>query len=564
MKTTFYKIGVKLFLWLILAPAIYGQMSFKDVTEESGINHQFKVFEGMFGGGICVFDLNKDGFEDLFITSGMNDDCLYLNHGDGTFTNVYEGSGLEITRHYVTQGAAGADVNRDGWVDLFITTITSKDSVKAIPREKNLLFLNNGDNTFSDATAQYRLDNLYSFSTGASFGDFNADGFPDLYVGNYFLEHDGPLSEINDATIVNASRRAKDYLLLNVNGKYFRNVYEDYGLSHEGFGFGAVFTDFDNDGDQDLFVNNDFGYKAKPNYLLRNEYPKKKFSYVEEEFGMDLRINAMASAVGDYDNNGFMDYFVTNIKFNNFMVAGDPPTIQYKDRARELGMSIFTISWGANWADFDHDKDLDLYVANGDLNPNCTPMGNFLFVNDGVGFSDQSLALEVKDYGIGRGSVIFDLENDGDMDILFVNQEPLKEYPVESFSRLYRNDNASGNWLQISLVGTLSDPLGIGSRIRVVADDVSMIREVDGGSSSHISQNSTIAHFGLGESEMVDSVIVSWSGKEEQVLTNIQSNQRISIVQEEKLRSRKPTYVAFMSFGFLLLVIAMIRIFRKT
>ena len=170
----------------------------------------------------------------------------------------------------------------------------------------------------------------------------------------------------------------------------------------------------------------------------------------------------------------------------------------------------------------------------------------------------------VKDDGIGRGSVIFDMENDGDMDILLINQEPLKEYPVESTSRLYRNDNEQGNWLQVALRGSISESLGIGSRIRVVADGISMIREVDGGSSSHISQNSTIAHFGVGEAEVVDSVVISWSSKDKQVLTNVDVNQRLTILQkEEEKRSRRPVYIALISFGFLLVMFAVIRLLKK-
>jgi hypothetical protein len=111
----------------------FAQGGFTDVTNTAGIDHQFKVYEGLFGGGVCVFDLNEDGFEDLFLTSGMSEDRLYLNNGDGTFKNIYEGSGLELTRHYVSQGVNCADVNRDGWVDLYITTLTTKDSIKTIP-----------------------------------------------------------------------------------------------------------------------------------------------------------------------------------------------------------------------------------------------------------------------------------------------------------------------------------------------------------------------------------------------------------------------------------------------
>ena len=106
---------------------IMGQSKFTDVTREAGITHQFQVLEGMFGGGACVFDFDNDGFEDVFITSGMKEDVLYKNNGDGTFKNVYVGSGLETSRGFVTQGAVSADVNRDGFRDLLITTITTKN-----------------------------------------------------------------------------------------------------------------------------------------------------------------------------------------------------------------------------------------------------------------------------------------------------------------------------------------------------------------------------------------------------------------------------------------------------
>ncbi len=543
--------------------ALQAQIRFADATQAAGINHQFQVYEGMFGGGACVFDLNNDGYEDLYLTSGMNDDQLLLNQKNGTFKNIFEGSGLELTKKFVTQGVAGADVNRDGWVDLFITTINTKDNPQEIPRAENLFFLNTGNNTFRDATAEYGIERLYSFSTGASFGDFNADGFPDLYVGNYFLEYDGPLTEINDATIVNASKTAEGYLLLNKEGKHFKDVYEDYGLTHRGFGFGGVFTDFDNDGDQDLLVNHDFGYKAKPNYLLRNNYPDKSMSYMEKEMGMDLRINAMAAAVGDYDNNGWLDYFVTNIKFNRFMVSegGGKP---YRDLAQALGTSMFTISWGANFADFDQDGDLDLFVANGDLNPNCVPMGDYLFENTGGKFQDIGRAAGVNDYGLGRGSVIFDLENDGDMDLLVINQKAVKDYPMPSVTKLFRNDSTHGNWLKVALLGMDAEKHGIGSRVKIVVNgDTRMIREIDGGGSSHLSQNSTIAHFGVGNAGSIDSVIVTWTGGKRQVLINQPVNRLLTITQlVEVKRERGLVFYIGLSIAILGVVLLITRKMR--
>lgn len=516
-----------------LSALLPAQTQFTDVTDTAGVRHQFKVLEGMFGGGACVLDFNADGFEDVYVTGGTNDDQLLRNNGDGTMTDVFAGSGLELTRRFVTQGVSGADVNRDGHVDLFVTTITARDSARTIPRARNLLFLAKGDGTFEDATDAWGLTDLYSFSTGGHFGDFNADGWPDLFVGNYFIEYEGKLNLISDATIVGANQTAHDYLLLNDGGKGFVDVSEDYGVDHRGFGFGGVFTDFDNDGDQDLIVNNDFGYKAIPSLVYRNNYPRKSFSDVSEELDLDLKINAMGAAVGDYNADGFLDYYMTNIRFNHFMASqgeGKP----FENLTKPLGMYVLAISWGANFADYDHDGDLDLYVSNGDLNPNCVPMGNFYFDNVGGKFQDIGRLSGAGDYGIGRGSVTFDLENDGDLDLLVVCQEAvLPNYPVESVTRLFRNDGATGNWLKVVLRGKDAERNGLGSRVTVFSQGRRMIREVDGGGSSHLSQNSTITHFGLGAATIVDSVLVTWAGGKEQLLTGQAVNQLLTIEEME-------------------------------
>ena len=526
-------VSYSILFFLFLSSSIFGQQGFTDVTEEAGIAHQFHVYEGTFGGGVTVFDMNNDGFEDLFITSGTAKDALYLNNGDGTFSDIYEDSGLITSHDFVTQGAASADVNRDGFRDLFITTINTNDGSNVIPRAKNLLFLNNGDKTFRDVTTEFGLSALNSFSTGGSFGDFNADGYPDLFVGNYFLNFEGTLGILKDATIVSSHQTAKPYLLINKDGKKFENVTEEYGIDHQGFGFGAVFTDFDNDGDQDLLVNQDFGYKAVPNFLYENQYPQRSFKDISKPTQMDLKENAMGAAVGDYNNDGLLDYYVTNIKFNLFMEnqgAGQP----FIDKAKELGAYRFAISWGANFADFDHDGDQDLYVTNGDLNPNCTPMGNFYFENENTKFLEKGRETGTNDYGVGRGSVVFDIENDGDLDILVVNQKPVQDYPTNSTTRLFRNDLQKGNWLKVALKGIDSDKNGIGARVEVVSQGIQMIREIDGGGSSHLSQNSVIAHFGLGDSKTVDSIKITWPGGHEQLLTNQQANTLLTIEEIER------------------------------
>ena len=544
------------FLFILIFVSVQGQQ-FTDITKQGGIDHYFEVYEGMFGGGVAVLDYNNDDFEDLYITGGMQEDQLLENLHDGTFKNVLRTAKLDASLNFVTQGVASADFNRDGWMDLFISTITSKGDKKTIPRAQNLLFINQGDGTFKDESKSFGIKSTESFSTGISIGDFNLDGYPDLYVGNYFTDYDGGLKEISDATIVNAGKTAKGYLYENKGGKRFKEVSKTYGLDHRGFSFGGIFTDFDNDNDLDLIVNNDFGYKAKPNYLLENLYPIKEFSYIEEAYEMDLRINAMGGATADINADGFLDYFISNIRFNRFMIQ-DPNKKIFIDQAEKLGTQLFTISWGTNFNDFDHDGDIDLFVANGDLNPNCVPMYNFFFENINGQFKEQSMKFGLKDYGVGRGSAIFDLENDGDMDLIVVSQKPIMEYGPPSITRLYRNDLKEGNYLQVKLKGNASTRSAFGARIQVYSDSLFINHEIDGGNSSHLSHNSTMAHFGLGIRKIVDSIRVIWPGGETTKIIDVKTNQRIFIeqVQEfQKIRSKKIWWIiAIVALGLFLII----------
>jgi hypothetical protein len=530
---------------------------FTDISEEAGIQHYFEVFEGMFGGGIAVLDFNNDCYEDLYLTGGMQEDQLLLNLKNGTFENVFKKAKLDAALNFVTQGVATADFNRDGWMDLFVTTITTKDKKKTIPRAQNLIFINQGDGTFKDESKTFGIQDTESFSTGIAIGDFNLDGYPDVYVGNYFTDYDGGLKEISDATVVNAGRTANGYLYENRGGKKLVEVSKKYCIDHRGFSFGGIFTDFDNDNDLDLMVNNDFGYKAKPNYLLENLYPKKEFKYVEADYEMDLRINAMGGATADINADGFLDYFISNIRFNRFMIQNPDKKI-FEDQAEALGTQLFTISWGANFNDFDHDGDIDLFVANGDLNPNCVPMYNFYFENKEGQFYEHSSKFGLKDYGIGRGSALFDLENDGDMDLIMVAQKPTMEYGPQSITRLYRNDIAAGNYLQVKLKGNASTLSALGARIQVFSDSLFLNQEIDGGNTSHLSHNSTLAHFGLGNRKKIDSLQVIWPGGAMTKMKEIQTNQRIFIEETQPFKEKKSLMVwmilPLIAFGVFLIL----------
>jgi len=521
----------------------HSQNLFTDVTTQAGINHSFITHQGTFGGGAAILDFNNDGYEDIFITGGAGKNALYQNERDGTFTNVISMAGFNELDTMVTQGVVCADVNKDGYVDIFITTISSISS-KEVMSAINMLYINNGDSTFSNRTQEFGFADHLSFSTGAAFGDINLDGYPDLFVGNFFDGFKGRLDQYS-GIVSSDSRPAWDFLYINKGGKYFKEVGAEWGVQSLGLGFGGVFTDYDNDRDLDLLVINDFGYKVTPNMVFRNEYPEHRFSEVGVELNLNFGMSAMGLGVGDYDNDGWLDYFISNIRASLFIKNNgiDEP---FSNETLKLGTAfsvlrtkegfpVNAISWGVNFFDTDNDMDLDLYITNGSLNPDLMPNPNMYLENQGNFFIPVDTNSGLQDPSVGRGSVTFDFDNDGDLDLLVVNQSPIKEveYVDDSGVRLFRNNESGNNWLKVKLRGIHSDTNGIGSRVEVYSSNVKMIREIDGGS-SHESQNSTIAHFGLKDFTKVDTLIIKWLGGLDQKFYNIPSNQLL-IIEENYL-----------------------------
>jgi hypothetical protein len=340
-------------------------------------------------------------------------------------------------------------------------------------------------------------------------------------------------------------------LYINIDGKYFKDVSDLLVDAGKGYGFGGVFTDFDNDNDLDLFIINDFGETHEPNRLMVNQHPELRFENKSIEMKINFGLKSMGVGVGDYNNDNLLDYHVTNIFAGPFIVnRGDG--LPFINLMNNIGTGIskiksfkdsesVIIGWGSFFVDYDNDTDLDLFNSNGPINPMVSPIPNILFENKGRVFEVNEKS-GVMDYGIARGSVHFDYDNDGDQDIFVVNQRPVNKvvYGKAIGSKLYRNDSSNdNNWLKIKLNGSQSTTRGLGARIRIVCDDLSMIREVDGGS-SHASQNSSIIHFGLGENKKVDSLIVTWPGGKKQYLINLIPNNLIEI---EETIVKEPSFI---------------------
>ena len=533
---------VSIALFVLFPSALSAQSQFTDVTEEAGIDHYFQVFQGTFGGGAAVLDFNNDGHEDVFIAGGRGKNALYKNNGDGTFTNVIEETGFSDLDTVVTQGAVCADVNKDGYTDIFITTIASVNNDE-FTAAANFLFINDGNGKFINKTKSYGLNDI-TFSTGAAFGDVNQDGFPDLFVANYFDKFKGRLDDYSGVLTEGEQAPAADLLYINNNGGSFTESSEVYGMNHTGLGFGGVFTDYDNDGDLDLMVINDFGDRATPNLLYRNEYPEKAFTDVSTAMGFDIAMNAMGVGIGDYNLDGWLDYFISNISSSPFLENQGKGNVPFLEKTKLLGTShpiLYTeegqgvpaISWGVNFFDYDNDMDPDLYIANGCLNPSILPNPNLLLENVNGQFVLSGPSFGLSDPSIGRGSITFDYDNDGDLDLLVVNQSQYQDpgYVVETQSvRLFRNEAAGNHWLKVKIQGQTADKNGIGSRVEVYVNDKKLIREIDGGS-SHESQNSTIAHFGLAQASKADSLIVRWMGGGMQTHYEVEANQLIEVEQ---------------------------------
>jgi len=549
----------KVFLRIITclnATICFSQNIYKDVTEDSGINHIYNVYQGLFGGGVSVIDFNNDGLDDLYITGGESGDKLYKNIGDGRFKDISINAGIRKKNDVITTGVTSADINKDGFIDIFVTTFASDqlrgiiviDDGKIRGVSSNILYINNGDETFTDRTLDYNLQKK-NFSTSASFGDINADGYPDLFVANYFENFNGNLGNMNHFIINNDYRPELDELYLNVNGKYFENISELLVGCKRGYGFGAVFSDIDNDNDLDIYIVNDFGENNQPNQLLINQHPKLGFTNKSDKLKMSFGMKAMGIAVGDYNNDQLQDLHISNIFAGPFIVnrGKNNPFINLSSNIGtgfnalpdDTDSPTTVVGWGTIFIDYDNDADLDLFNSNGPINPPIEFIPNVLFENKGRVFEIKENS-GVMDYGIGRGSVSFDYDNDGDLDLFVVNQRPVYDLSSRGGavkSKLYKNISKNdNNWLKIKLNGISSTTRGLGARVKVVCGNLNLIREVDGGS-SHASQNSSILHFGLAKNKIIDSLIITWPGGKMQYVLNQTPNCLLEM-QEKTLKEK--------------------------
>ncbi len=487
--------------------------SFNEVSRSIGLYHLTISFN-LIGGGLAFFDYDNDGHEDLIVIGGAVQDRLFKNQGDGTFKDVTIDAGLNNSNYFKTQAVVTGDINNDGFRDIFIATDI---------HNPNILYLNNGDGTFRNISESAGIIHE-SWSLGATMLDFNQDGLLDIYVINYIEEN----ITFDDGF---GHKCYPNFLYINTGYNKFEEVGASFLASDEGCGVAVTSFDENKDGKTDIYIANDFGEFIVPNVYLQNQFPEQ-FNDKSVASGLNAAIYGMGIGLGDIDNDGYTDVYTTNIGRN--VLYHNNANGSYTDITTAAGVentyagTLFTTGWGALFLDYDLDGYEDLFVSNGFI-----PASHFietsesdpnkLYRNNGdLTFTDVSDNQNLSNDQICRGAVYSDYDHDGDLDIAIVKLGKVIGEPGNML--FYQNNNPVGNhWIQLKLEGTTSNRDAYGSTVYVYKNNSIWSQEISGGS-SHASQNTSIAHFGLGEHESVDSVVIRWPNGDEEILYNLETN----------------------------------------
>lgn len=520
-------------------------LAFKDVTSESGV--RFRHTDGSsgrhylvesFSAGLALLDYDQDGDLDVYFPSGSplpgasdNDkagNALYRNDGNWRFTDATHHAG--VGKPGFGLGVCAADYDNDGFVDLYVSNFGP-----------NVLYHNNGDGTFSDATDFAGVAIGSHVGAGVSFVDVDRDGAVDLYVANYLeysLEQHQPHFHKGVPAYPSPLRYppASHVLFRNNANGTFSDISRESGIgARKGYGMGVVAADYDDDGDQDVFVAND----QQPNFLWQND-GSGKFADVAMLAGTALGLSGkplanMGVDAADFNNDGRVDFHVTTF-------AGEFATLYrniggglFEDATRVTGVGEGTlphVKWGNGFADFDSDGNRDLFVACGHLDDNIhlrggsgstafavpnivlSNLGNSRFQNVSATCGDG-----LRPVLSSRGAALGDLDGDGDPDIIVLNS---RELPT-----MIRNDTKSQNhWLLLRLVGRDSNRSGVGARVTVQVGGSVLVDEVHSGR-GYQSDFGQWLHLGLGSATRAAKIEIRWPSGSVSTVTDVAADRKI-------------------------------------
>jgi hypothetical protein len=475
---------------LLIIPCIsFGQLYFEDTAVSSGVGVSYG--DSTFGGGVSFCDFDGDGWDDITYSSTNGNNIYFFKNNNGIFDEI----DLGIGNYFRTKQVIWVDYDNDGDKDLFATSISGI----------NQFYMNNGDMTFSNisATCGLFVNNFYSY--GASFGDIDNDGDLDVFISN------------RDDTYENQ----RTYLYENNDG-YFEDITESAGINmNNELSFCTSFFDYNNDGYQDIYLAND---KYHPNRLYKNN-GNSTFSDVSVVSGAGITIDAMSTTIGDYNNDGWFDIYVTNTIDGNYLLRNNTDGT-FTNVAESTGTGFYSFAWGAVFFDADNDTDLDLYVSGmldgsflgllsaGFYENNGT---NIFTIATGIGFEN--------DLRTSFSNAIGDFNNDGLPDIIVMND-------TENNFLWENKTNNANNWLKVKLQGTESNRDGIGSKIEIFANGKSQFRYTLCGE-GYLGQNSNSEFFGLKDASSIDYIKVNWLSGIEDVITDIDVNKTITIIENE-------------------------------
>ena len=543
------------------------------------------------GGGIAVGDINNDGLPDILFTGNMVANRLYINKGNFSFEDITAKSGVAAMQGWCT-GVTMVDINNDGWLDIYICRSGDINPAK----RRNLLFINNKDLTFTESAQQYGLADE-GYSTQASFFDYDKDGDLDVFITNHSLQEYafGGYEKASLRSQYNAAFAGKLYR--NDNG-HFNDVSIEAGITSNVFSFGlnVMVADYNNDGWEDIYVDNDFN---EADYLFINH---RDGTFKEDARNcLDVTsLYSMGSDAADYNNDGFVDLLTLDMQpednhmqkmhsgaeyWNKFqllfesgfyyqysrnMLHKNNGDGTFSEIGQLAGISNTDWSWTALFCDFDNDGYKDVFISNGyqkdytdmdmikyradiimkqrdgeqteslqqilDKMPSVV-LPNYVFRNEG----NDSFLNKIKDWGmeektVSAGAVYADLDGDGDMDLIISN--------INAPATIYKN-NANeimpGNhYLKIKLQGNNTNIHGIGATVRLYCNkDVYSQQQMPvRGFQSSVDQ---VLNFGIGKHDIVDSISITWADGKVQKLNGIKANQLINLQYKDAVMYNQDT-----------------------
>jgi hypothetical protein len=527
--------------------------SLVDITKSTGVRFDHKsspeakfIAESM-SGGVALIDYDGDGWPDIYFTNAQSVDmalhgvkarsALYHNNHDGTFTDVTEKAGVGYPCW--AMGAAVGDYNNDGKPDLLVTCLNGV-----------VLYRNNGDGTFTDVTRESGLDSDSGWATGAAFGDYDGDGWADLFVSHYVdfhLDHlpvFGPGSTCRYMGIdVQCGPRGlkglPDNLYHNNGNGTFTDVSKKAGVDdpERRYGLTAIWSDFNNDGKLDLFVTND----GEANYLYQGD-GQGHFEDIALMAGAGANEDGveqanMGLAFGDYAHTGFMSLAISHFDIEYTALYSNEGGMNFTDNSVPSGIARGTqgfVGWGAAFVDFANNGWQDFLLVNGHVYPqiDSTPSASrylepkLLFLNrrDGT-FQNVSRRLgpAIQIPQVSRGLAIGDLFNDGKLEAVVENLvgEPMILRPA---------GGPPNHWVSFQLEGVKCNRLALNARVRVKAGDLAQLGEVISGG-SYLSQSDLRLHFGLGSHQSIDQVEILWPDGQKETLKGVAAD-RYYLVRE--------------------------------